>query len=192
MFSKRLTIGCLAALALGVFVCRTVAGDSHGHEHGHEHGHTAAHGGCLNALGACENGHAEVKLAGDVLDVWFVGGGADTAKAVRIPDPEIALAVTLAGASDAKTLTLKARPNELAEERVGDCAHFVGQADWLKDAKAFKATGSVTFKGRTQQVRIEYPRGYDPDDDAAHEHPDAAGEHQDKKVDSGKKVEPRD
>ena len=58
-----------------------------------------------------------------------------------------------------------AKPNELAEEKPGDCSHFAGQADWLKDAKQFVATGMVTFKGRKQAVRVEYPKGYDPDED---------------------------
>ena len=30
-----------------------------------KHGHEAVHGGCLNVIGSCENGHAEVKLDGD-------------------------------------------------------------------------------------------------------------------------------
>lgn len=129
--------------------------------------HTAAHGGCLNALGACENGHAEVKLEGTTLKLWFVGGGTDTKRAVRVPDKEIALIVTLVGAPKSKPLLLKAAPNELAEEKEGDCSHFEGTADWLSGVTKFTATGTVTFKGRKQQVRIEYPAGYDPDDDEA-------------------------
>ena len=93
--------------------------------------HKAAHGGCLNALGACENGHAEVKVEGDTLKLWFVGGGSDTEKAVRVPDKEIALSVTLEGETAAKPIALKAKPNELAEEKEGDCSHFEGKADWL-------------------------------------------------------------
>ena len=129
--------------------------------------HTAAHGGCLNALGACENGHAEVKLEGGTLKLWFVGGGTDTKKAVRVPDKELALSVPLAGASAPKPLILKAAPNELAEEKEGDCSHFEGTADWLNGAKKFTATGTVTFKGRQQEIRVEYPAGYDPDDAGA-------------------------
>jgi len=125
--------------------------------------HKAAHGGCLNALGTCENGHAEVKLADGVLLIWFVGGGADTEKAVRIPDLDLTLAITLNGGKETKSLTLKAKPNELAEEKAGDCSHFEGKADWLKGVKSFVATGTVTFKGRKQAVRLEYPTGYDPD-----------------------------
>lgn len=130
-------------------------------------GHKAAHGGCLNALGACENGHAEVKLDGDTLKLWFVGGGNDTAKAVRIPDPEVALGILIDGEKDARTIVLSAKPSVLAEEKVGDCSQFVGSAAWIKGVRTFVATGSVTFKGRKQAIRIEYPAGFDPDDDDA-------------------------
>ena len=158
-----------AALAFGLATARAAEGkergkDAKGH-HEREGEHKAAHGGCLNALGTCENGHAEVKLENGVLMVWFVGGGADTERAVRVPDLDITLAVTLSGEREARSLTLKAKPNELAEEKPGDCSHFAGQADWIKDAKQFVATGMVTFKGRKQAVRVEYPKGYDPDED---------------------------
>ena len=99
--------------------------------------------------------------------VVFVGGGTDTKKAVRVPDKELALSVTLAGASAPKPLILKAAPNELAEEKEVDCSHFEGTADWLNGAKKFTATGTVTFKGRQQEIRVEYPAGYDPDDAGA-------------------------
>jgi len=126
--------------------------------------HKAYHHGCLNALGTCENGHAEVRIDGDTLKLWFVGGGSDTNKAVRITDKEIVLTVTLNGQKDAtEKLTLTAKPNVLAEEKVGDCSQFEGQADWLRRAKIFIAVGSINFKGKSQTLRIEYPNGYDPD-----------------------------
>ncbi len=125
--------------------------------------HKAAHGGVLNALTTCENGHAEVKIDGATMTLWFVGGGSDTDKAVRILDKEVSLSVTLDGAKEPRTLVLAAKPNDLAEEKVGDCSCFEGAADWLKDAKKFVAIGTVTFKGKPQPVRIEYPNGYDPD-----------------------------
>jgi len=160
-------VGCLtAAFAFGSAVAWAGEQKDRGKEEKeHDGEHKAAHGGCLNAIGTCENGHAEVKIEGNVLMLWFVGGGSDTDKAVRIPDKEISLSVTLDGEKEAKTLVLKAKPNELAEEKEGDCSHFEGQADWLKDAKKFAATGKVTFKGKKQDLRIEYPAGYDPDDD---------------------------
>ena len=125
--------------------------------------HKAAHGGCLNALGTCENGHAEVKIVGDMLKLWFVGGGTDTEKAVRVPDKEIALSLTLEGEKTARPLVLKAKPNELAEETEGDCSRFVAKADWLTDVKKFIGTGTASFRGKQQDIRIEYPAGYDPD-----------------------------
>ena len=125
--------------------------------------HKAWHNGCLNAMGHCENGHAETRIEGQTLKLWFVGGGNDTNLAVRVPDKEFTLTVTLDGAGEPKTLLLTAKPSELSEEKEGDCSHFEGSADWLKDAKKFVATGGVTFKGRKQDIRIEYPEGYDPD-----------------------------
>lgn len=165
---------CLSAvLALGITTTRAAEHTDHGKDvhkhHGedghrqHAHQHKAAHGGCLNALGSCENGHAEVKLEDGILKVWFVGGGADTGKAVRIPDLAITLAVTADGEKEARPLILKANPNDLAEEKLGDCSCFEGSADLVKGAKAFVATGTVTFKGKKQAVRLEYPEGYDPD-----------------------------
>ncbi len=139
----------------------------HDHEHEHHPGeHKAAHGGCLNALGTCENGPVDAKLDGAPLDVWCVGGGSSTDQAVRIPDAEISLSVLKKGDTEARSLTLKACPNELAEEKTGDCSHFRGQADWLKGLTGFTATGEVTFKGTKQALRIEYPDGHHPD----HEH----------------------
>jgi hypothetical protein len=128
-----------------------------------EHGHKAAHGGCLNAISACAIGHAEVKVEGDVLRLWFVGGENDTDKAVRVPDTEIVLTVKVEGEKEPRSLTLKAKPNQLLEEKAGDCSYFESQADWLTGIKAFEATGSVNHKGKKQELRIEYPKGYDPD-----------------------------
>ena len=135
----------------------------HAHEHAGEH--KAVHGGSLNALGTCENGHAEVRIEEDVMKLWFVGGGSDTDKSVRIPDKEFVLTITPKGSKETKTLTLTAKPIEIAEETVGNSSHFEGQADWLRDIHEFVATGTVAFKGRAQAIRVEYPAGYDPDDD---------------------------
>ena len=128
--------------------------------------HEAHHGGCLNAIELCSIGHAEVKIEGDTLHCWLVGGENETDKAVRVPDPEIRLAVKLDGGAE-KPLVLAAKPIDLAGEKVGDCSYFEGAADWLKDIKHFSATGKVNCKGQERQVRIDYPDGYDPDDDDA-------------------------
>ena len=131
---------------------------------GEEHQHPTAHHGCLNAIVTCENGHGEVKIDGDTLNLWFVGGGTETMKAVRIPDAQIVLSVTPDGEKKpSRTITLAAVPNELAEEKVGDCSHFVGKADWLKEVKKFTATAEITFRGQRQPLRLEIPNGYDPD-----------------------------
>jgi hypothetical protein len=138
-------------------------------EAGHGHGHKAAHGGCLNVIGACAVGHAEVKVEGGFLRLWLVGGENDTNKAVRVPDAEIALSVTVEDEKVPRPLVLKARPNALLEEKPGDCSCFEAQADWLKDVKGFEATGAVTFKGRKEKLEIDYPHGHDPDRKAAGE-----------------------
>lgn len=128
-----------------------------------EEKHAAHHGGCLNAIETCAVGHAEVKLEGDTLRVWFVGGENETDKAVRVSDKQITLAVTPDGSPE-KTVTLEAKPSELAEEQVGDCSYFEGQADWLFGVKKFSASGKVNLKAKERPVKIEYPAGYDPDD----------------------------
>ena len=127
--------------------------------------HEAHHGGCLNAIETCAVGHAEVKLEGDVLKVWFVGGENETDKAVRVGDKQIVLAVKPDGGPE-NPLTLDAKPNELAEEKVGDCSYFAGKADWLAGVKKFTASGKVNLKGKERPIKIEYPEGYDPDDQA--------------------------
>jgi hypothetical protein len=124
--------------------------------------HEAHHGGCLNAIETCAVGHAEVKLEGDVLKVWFVGGENETDKAVRVSDKQITLTVKPEGGQE-KPLTLEAKPNALAEEKVGDCSYFEGKADWLAGVKKFTAGGKVNLKGQERPVKIEYPDGYDPD-----------------------------
>ncbi len=85
------------------------------------HGHVAVHGGCLNEIGGCENGHAEIKLEGARLRMWLVGGGSNTAASMRVPDASIALAITLTG-QPPRTLVLPAKPLLLAEEAVGKLA----------------------------------------------------------------------
>ncbi len=123
--------------------------------------HKAMHGGSLNAIVACENGHAEVKVDGDRLQLWFVGGGTDTDKSVRVPDRSIRIQVRTD--TRAQTLVLNPKPLELAGETVGDCSCFESTAPWLKSLAAFTAEGQITFKGQKRPLRIEYPKGYDPD-----------------------------
>jgi hypothetical protein len=128
-----------------------------------EAGHEAHHGGCLNAIETCEVGHAEIKIEGDLLRCWFVGGESHTDQAVRVTDKEIVLAVKLAD-GQLKSLTLQPKPNQLANEKVGDCSYFEGHADWLKGITEFKADGKVSCRGKENRaLTIEFPKGYDPD-----------------------------
>ena len=124
--------------------------------------HKAHHQGCLNAIETCEVGHAETKIEGDTLKVWFVGGGTDTGRAVRVPDQTINLTI-ITPDKKTKNLILYPKPNILAEEKPGDCSFFEGKAPWLIGLKEFNAAGKVNFKGKERNIIIEYPKGYDPD-----------------------------
>lgn len=147
----------VVVLALGFCVSSWAEEEKHGHE--------AVHGGCLNVVGSCENGHAELKIEGDTLRLWFVAGEKHTDKSVRVPDKEVKLSIALEKGKPSKELVLIAKPIELAEEKVGDCSYFEGKADWLKGVKEFEATGKVTFKGKQQDFKLAYPSGFDPDED---------------------------
>ena len=133
-----------------------------------EGGHKTAHGGCLNVIEKCAIGHMEVILEGDTLKVWFVGGDNATTTSVRVKAKEIPLLVTTDGGETVRPLTLTAKPLALAEETVGDCSHFTASAPWLKDAESFVAVGVVRVKGVLRVLRIDYPEGFDPDDDHDH------------------------
>ncbi|MEZ7892036.1 MAG: hypothetical protein QMC67_09815 [Candidatus Wallbacteria bacterium] len=111
---------------------------------------------------SCEFGHAEVKVTGETIEIWFVGGGTETSKAVRIKDNDIKLEIAISGMKEKKELILKADPIVLAEEAVGDCSHFVGSDPSLKiDSLKFKATAKVNFKGILMDTKIAYPEGID-------------------------------
>ena len=126
--------------------------------------HVAHHGGCLNAVVTCENGHAEVTVVGDTLKCWFVGGGPNTGESVPIGDTAISLSVMPAGSTHARTLVLQAEPLKLAEETMGHCSYFEGKAAWLSGLSTFVATGKLRhYQGKSMPLRIEYPGGYDPD-----------------------------
>jgi hypothetical protein len=93
--------------------------------------------------------------------MWLVGGGSDTDKSVRIPDSSVSLKVKTG--DGVKQLVLNPKPLELAGEKPGDCSHFEGQASWLNGLDKFTAEGQITFRGKKAPLRIEYPKGYDPD-----------------------------
>jgi hypothetical protein len=126
----------------------------------HHGDHEAHHGGVLNVIGE-EAGHIEIRIKGDTLEAWFVGGGHDTNRSVPIKAPEIPLKVTVPGKGE-MALVLKASPMKLAGEKLGHCSHFVAKADWLRDVKEFEARGEVLFRGIRHELIIKYPEGYDP------------------------------
>jgi hypothetical protein len=162
-FLKLATMGFLAMVV--VYGCQKADEDKAPSAAKAEAGHEAHHGGCLNAIELCAVGHAEVKVEGDTLRCWLVGGENETGKSVRVPDAEIRLTVKLEG-GDEKPLVLAAKPIAVADEKVGDCSYFEGAADWLQGAAKFQATGTVHFKGQERKMEIRYPDGFDPDDDA--------------------------
>ena len=127
-------------------------------------GHPAAHGGSLNAIEECGVGHLEVTVENDSMRVWFVGGDTETLAAVRVAAGSIPLVATADGGRTLHTLTLEAAPLALAGETAGNCSHFKATAPWLRDVDSFTAVGLVIFKGRLRVLRIEYPKGYDPDE----------------------------
>jgi hypothetical protein len=144
---------------LGSPVIYSNAAEVHHSEERHHH-HEAHHGGVLNVIGG-EAGHIEIRVEGNTLEAWFVGGGHDTNRSVPIKAAEIPLKVTVPGRGEL-ALVLKAHPMKLAGEKVGHCSHFIAKADWLKDVKEFEARGEVVFKGIRHELIIKYPEGHDP------------------------------
>lgn len=125
-------------------------------------GHEAAHGGVLNVIGE-EVGHVEIRLTDDLVEVWFVGGGNDTDRAVPIKADSITLTIE-------KELVLNASPLVLAGESDDNCSHFTARAGWLGAMSEFTAHGDVRFKGREFGLLIRYPHGYDPHHGGENEH----------------------
>lgn len=163
-------MAALMFFAFGLSAADSNTGGEHHDDQGkHGNGHVAAHGGALSAIETCAVGHLEAKLEGGTLSVWFVGGDGATTTAVRVAAREIPLLVATGHGENVRPLTLNAKPLALAEETAGDCSHFAATAEWLKDAKAFIAVGVVKFKGKPRVLRIDFPKGFDPDHDGHHE-----------------------
>ena len=161
MMSKKMLYSLSLAFAfvfVGGIVCGTLISPAFGK------GHEAAHGGVLNVIGE-EVGHAEIRLTGDLVEVWFVGGGNDTDRAVPVKAHDIRLTVE-------KELLLEAAPLVLAGESEDNCSHFTTNCEWLGAMDEFEAHGHVLFKGQEMELIIHYPEGYDPHhgDAAGHEH----------------------
>jgi len=151
--------GLLLAISSAVVFLGSPLTYSDAAEEHHSH-HEAHHGGVLNVIGE-EAGHIEIRVEGDTLEAWFVGGGHDTDRSVPIKAEEIPLKVSVPGKGE-MALVLKASPMKLAGEKVGHCSHFIAKADWLRDVREFEARGEVVFKGIRYELIIRYPEGYDP------------------------------
>lgn len=133
-------------------------------------GHEAHHGGVLNVIGE-EVGHVEIRLTDDTVELWFVGGGNDTHRAVPIKANKVKLRVE-------KELVLDAAPLVLAGEAEDNCSRFAAQCDWLGAMKEFVAHGHIQFKGQDFDLLIRYPHGYDPHHGHGHEHEHEHHEHE--------------
>jgi hypothetical protein len=128
--------------------------------------HAPPHGGSFNVVGSCETGHAEAKLDGSTLKVWFTGSCCELKKPVRLPCKEIKLQVELKGVAGQKELILKAKPLALSGEKEGASSFFEGSAPWLSGAKEFVASAKLKFQGSDVDFKIVWPEGNDKDDDA--------------------------
>ena len=135
--------------------------------------HVPAHGGTFNVVGSCETGHAEAKVDGTTLKVWFTGSCCELKKPVRLKDAEIKLKVEIPGESAPKELALKSKPLTLAGEKEGDSSYFEGKADWLANIKKFNASTKLKFQGTDVDLKIAWPEGNDTDDDDAKDKKDA-------------------
>ena len=120
-----------------------------------DHHHKAYHDGRLYEIGACENGHLEVRLQDGRLEVWFVGGGHDTNRSMPVETHEIVFMMETGGVTD-KKVTLRADPIVLAGEKTGRCSHFIADDPWLKEVTNFKARADIFFKGSHHPLLIEY------------------------------------
>ena len=156
---KRTVLPLVILLGLGLGGCGTKeppppapAPEDPGHEE-------SVHGGCLNVIGD-DLAHAEVRVEDGVFQCWFVEGGTETDKALRIAADTVELTLKFPDGSE-KPLTLVAKPIELADEKSGYCSYYEAAADWLKTKKKFTATGEVHLKGGTWPLRIHYPGGHD-------------------------------
>ena len=128
----------------------------HDKEHEHNHSHTAPHGGVLGCVERCGIGHAELKMDGEKVNLWFVGADKDTTSSVTIPDKEVTLTIKPKQGKP-WTVVLKAAPIELADEKVGNCSHFEGQDKRFAGLASFEAESKVNFKGQLRSFEIDYP-----------------------------------
>ena len=124
------------------------------------HEHHAPHKGSLQVFGE-EFAHLELVLdaAGGTLTAYALDGEAE--KPQRLAQKEIVLFLRLKPKAEPVAVVLKAVPNILSGETVGDSSQFEGWAPGLKGCKAFTGTaGRVRLRGRLfKGVKIKYPEG---------------------------------
>jgi len=127
--------------------------------------HVPSHGGTFNVVGSCETGHAEAKVEGSTLKVWFTGSCCELKKPVRLKDREIKLSVEIPGETTPRELVLKEKPLTLSGEKEGDSSCFEANAAWLAGVKKFTASTKLKFQGTDIDLKIVWPEGNDNGDD---------------------------
>ncbi len=139
------------------------------HDHSGEHAHKAPHSGCLNEIGSCETGHVEVLVTDGRIEIFLLAGGHEISRSVRVPEKAIILR-SWAEDGSVRKIELEPEPLELGGEKIGDCSHFAGSANWLKSSAPFEAYGWLMFRGAVRPIVVHYPKGYAPSH--RHEHED--------------------
>ena len=132
-----------------------------GHAQHSGHHHKAPHAGSLNEIGSCETGHIEVLVTDGRIEIFLLAGGHEISRSVRVAEKAIILR-SWAEDGSVRKIELKPEPIELGGEKIGDCSHFAGSADWLKSSEPFDAYGWLMFRGAVRPIVIHYPRGYAP------------------------------
>ena len=124
-----------------------------------KHEHHAPHKGALEELGD-EFAHVELVLDEKTgkLTAFILDGEAENP--VRIAQDVLRLKITGIANGDA-TVELKAVPNALSGEKVGDTSQFEGASDRLKGVSKFGGSlDAITVKGKSfAAVEIGYPDG---------------------------------
>lgn len=133
--------------------------EHHDHDHhNHGHHHVAPHGGCLVVFG---NEFAHLELVVDsktgLAKAYILNGEATLGVPISQKTIELNIKIT----STEFKLSLKAQPNPLSGESIGNTSHFSTQDERLVNTSQFNVTiNQIDIKGqRFSQVSFPYPEG---------------------------------
>jgi hypothetical protein len=134
------------------------------------------HGGLLREIGHCELGHAEFSVSETTIDLWLLGPGHTAPGSVRIATPAIpSLLVTPQG--EQMAIVLSSQPLALADEKPGDCSHFVATLETVPIS--FSLHAWCVFRGQTVPLVLHWPPEPEPAADAeAADHHDPGHSHE--------------